>query len=255
MMKLAQETNESSTEESPSVVRSPWWGLLAGALTALSWVLSIPPFEFAEAAYIAFVPLILWLYTQPSRRLTVAVALGTGWIAWFAILVWLRHVTWFGTVALSGILAAIFVVWVLLVRWLLPLVANRSFLWRVVAFAGLTGAWVLLEWSRTWFLWGFPWAPLSLSQWERPVVLQIAAWTGAYGVSFLLIYFNFCIAQTLRNRVVIKERKMWSGWFSLDLYVAMALLGLCIFVFFKSLPQRDTSVHGGGGAALYCARA
>ncbi len=54
----------------------------------------------------------------------------------FAILVWLRHVTWFGTVALSGILAAIFVVWVLLVRWLLPLVANRSFLWRVVAFAG-----------------------------------------------------------------------------------------------------------------------
>ena len=86
------------------------------------------------------------------------------------------------------------------------------------------------------------WAPLSLSQWQRPVVLQIAAWTGAYGVSFLLIYFNFCIAQTLRNRVVIKERKLWSGWFSLDLYVAMALLGLCIFVFLKSLPQRDTSV-------------
>jgi len=242
MIKLAEETNESSAEESPGVVRSQWWGLLAGALTALSWVLSIPPFEFAEAAYIAFVPLILWLYTQPSRRLTAAVALGTGWVAWFAILVWLRHVTWFGTVALSGILAAIFMAWVLLVGWLLPIVANRSFLWRVVAFAGLAGAWVLFEWSRTWFLWGFPWAPLSLSQWERPVVLQIAAWTGAYGVSFLLIYFNFCIAQTLRNRVVIKERKLWSGWFSLDLYVAMALLGLCIFVFFKSLPQRDTSV-------------
>ena len=242
MIKLAEETNESSAEESPSVVRSRWWGLLVGALTALSWVLSIPPFEFAEAAYIAFVPLILWLYAQPSRRLTVVVALATGWVAWFAILVWLRHVTWFGTVALSGILAAIFMLWVLLARWLLPLVANRSFLWRVVAFAGMAGAWVLLEWSRTWFLWGFPWAPLSLSQWERPVVLQIAAWTGAYGVSFLLIYFNFCIAQTLRNRVVIKERKLWSGWFSLDLYVAMALLGLCIFVFLKALPQRDTSV-------------
>jgi apolipoprotein N-acyltransferase len=221
---------------------SPYWGLLAGVLSAVFWVASIPPFEFAEAAYIAFIPLILWLYTQPSRRLCAVVALGTGWVAWFAILIWLRHVTWFGTLALSGILAAIFMGWALLVHWVLPLIANRPFAWRALGFAGLAGGWVVLEWSRTWLLWGFPWAPLSLSQWERPVVLQIAAWSGAYGVSFLLIYFNFCIAQTLRNRVVIRTRKLWSGWFSLDLYVAMALLGLCIFVFLKSLPQRDSSV-------------
>ncbi|MFQ3243307.1 MAG: apolipoprotein N-acyltransferase [Lentimonas sp.] len=244
-MKLSEKTEESvveELEESLVPVRSPWWGLLAGALTALAWVLSIPPFEFAEAAYIAFIPLILWLYTQPNRRLTMAVALGTGWVAWFAILIWLRHVTWFGTVALSGVMAAIFALWVLLVHWLLPLVADRSFLIRALAFAGMAGAWVVLEWARTWFLWGFPWAPLSLSQWERPVVLQIAAWSGAYGLSFLLIYFNFCVAQTLRNRVVIQTRKLWSGWFSLDLYVAMALLGLCIFVFLKSLPPRGSAV-------------
>jgi apolipoprotein N-acyltransferase len=221
---------------------APLWGLLAGVLSVVAWVLSIPPFEFAEAAYIAFIPLILWLYTRPSWRLCAVVGMGTGWVAWFAILIWLRHVTWFGTVALSGILGLIFAVWVLAVRWILPLVAERSFVWRALAFAGFAGAWVILEWSRTWLLWGFPWAPLSLSQWERPVVLQIAAWTGAYGVSFLLIYFNFCIAQTLRNRVVVKVRKLWSGWFSLDLYVAMALLGGCMFVFFKSLPQRGSAV-------------
>ena len=245
MIKISEQTDESPIEdlnESPVVKRSPLWGLLAGVLCVVFWVLSIPPFEFAEAAYIAFLPLILWLYTQPSRRLCVAVAMGTGWVAWFAILIWLRHVTFFGTVGLSAILAGIFTLWVLLVHWLLPLVANRSFLIRALAFAGMAGAWVVLEWSRTWFLWGFPWAPLSLSQWERPVVLQIAAWTGAYGLSFLLIYFNFCVAQTLRNRVVIKKRKLWSGWFSLDLYVAMALLGLCIFVFLKTLPQRGSDV-------------
>jgi apolipoprotein N-acyltransferase len=208
----------------------------------LLWVLSIPPFEFAEAAYIAFIPLILWLYSQPSKRLCAAIAITTGWVAWFAILIWLRHVTLFGTLALSGIMAAVFASWVFLVWWLVPLVANRSFFLRALVFAGLSGAWVVLEWSRTWLLWGFPWAPLSLSQWERPVVLQIAAWSGAYGVSFLLIYFNFCIAQTLRNRVVQRAGKLWSGWFSLDLYVAMALLGLCLFVFFKSLPPRQSIV-------------
>ena len=245
MSKLTEQAAAATRNEvqaSGMATGSLYWGLLSGVLTALLWVLSIPPFEFAEAAYIAFIPLILWLYTQPSKRWCAVIAITTGWVAWFAILIWLRHVTLFGTLALSGIMAAVFASWVFLVWWLVPLVANRSFFLRALVFAGLSGAWVVLEWSRTWLLWGFPWAPLSLSQWERPVVLQIAAWSGAYGVSFLLIYFNFCIAQTLRNRVVQRAGKLWSGWFSLDLYVAMALLGLCLFVFFKSLPQRQSIV-------------
>ena len=242
LTEIAAAATRNEVQASGMATGSLYWGLLSGVLTALLWVLSIPPFEFAEAAYIAFIPLILWLYTQPSKRWCAVIAITTGWVAWFAILIWLRHVTLFGTLALSGIMAAVFASWVLLVWWLVPLVANRSFFLRALVFAGLSGAWVVLEWSRTWLLWGFPWAPLSLSQWERPVVLQIAAWSGAYGVSFLLIYFNFCIAQTLRNRVVQRARKLWTGWFSLDLYVAMALLGLCIFVFFKSLPQRQSIV-------------
>jgi apolipoprotein N-acyltransferase len=217
-----------------------YWGLLAGLLSALLWVLSMPPFEFAEAAYIAFVPLFLWLYTQPSRRVFWLVAIGTGWVAWFAILVWLRHVTWFGTFALSGLLAVIFAVWLFLVRLMIPRFLERNILVRVVCVSGRAGAWVVFEWSRTWLFWGFPWAPLSLSQWERPVVLQIAAWSGAYGVSFLLIFFNLCVAQTLRHRFVRTERKMWTGWFSPDLYVGMAGLGFCIYTFFAVLPAPDS---------------
>lgn len=220
---------------------SSLWGMLTGVLTVLLWVLSIPPFEFAEAAYLAFVPLLLWLYTRPGRRVFWLVAVGAGWLAWFAILVWLRHVTLFGTFALSGLLGLIFAAWLYLVRRTLPLVAERPFVVRVVAFAGLAGAWVVVEWLRTWLFWGFPWAPISLSQWERPVVLQIAAWTGAYGVSFLLIFFNLCVAQTFRNRVVVRERKLWTGWFSPDLYVAMGALAACIWIFIKSLPSPDSA--------------
>jgi apolipoprotein N-acyltransferase len=219
---------------------SKYWGLLAGLLSALFWVLSIPPFEFAESAYVAFVPLLLWLSTKPSRRLFWSIAIGTGWVSWFAILIWLRHVTWFGTIALSGVLALIFALWLWGVRLLLPSLAQRNLVMRVLGFAGLAGLWVVLEWSRTWLLWGFPWAPLSLSQWERPVVLQIAAWSGAYGVSFLLIFFNLCAAQTLRHRFVREERKMWIGWFSPDLYVGMAGLGVCFYVFFSVLPAQDS---------------
>jgi len=218
-----------------------YWGLLAAILSALLWVLSIPPFEFAESAYIAFVPLLLWLYTQPPRRLFWVVAIGTGWVSWFAILIWLRHVTWFGTFALSGLLGLIFACWLWSARMLLPRIVEHGLVFRVIGFAGLAGAWVVLEWSRTWLLWGFPWAPLSLSQWERPVVLQVAAWSGAYGVSFLLIFFNLCVAQTLRHRFVRREGKMWMGWFSPDLYVGMGALGFCIYVFFSVLPQPDSA--------------
>ncbi len=220
---------------------SLFWGLLAGILSTLLWVCAIPPFEFSEGAYIAFVPLLLWLYTRPSARLFYLIGMGTGWVSWCVILIWLRHVTVFGTLGLSALLGLLFVAWLSLARWVLPVVAERHFLVRMIGFAGLAGAWVVLEWSRTWLLWGFPWAPLSLSQWSRPVVLQIAAWTGAYGVSFLLIFFNCCVAQTMRNRVVQKERKLWTGWFSPDLYVAMIGLGFCIYVFFHSLPQRDSA--------------
>ncbi len=211
--------------------------------TMLLWVLSIPPFKFAEAAYIAFVPLLLWLYIKPSKRQCIGVALLTGWSAWFAILIWLRHVTYIGTIALSWILAVFFIVWVFFVRTLLPLVEMRPFLLRAVVFAGLAGIWVVLEWMRSWVFWGFPWAPLSLSQWERPVVLQVAAWTGAYGVSFLLIFFNLCVAQTLRNRAVIRERTFWTGWFSPDLYLGLMALGGVIYVFFHSLPQRHSTTE------------
>lgn len=217
------------------------WGLPAGIITALFWVLSIPPFEFAEAAYIAFVPLLLWLYIKPTGKTFWLVSLGVGWGSWFAILIWLRHVTWIGTILLSGLLALLFVLWMCFARFLMPKLGERSFVLRVLGFAGLAGFWVLIEWTRTWLFWGFPWAPLALSQWERPVVLQISAWTGAYGVSFLLIFFNCCVAQTLRNRFVRKEGKTWTGWFSPDLYLGMGGLILCLYVFFNTLPQPESS--------------
>lgn len=202
------------------------------------WVLSMPPFEFAEAAYVAFVPLMLWCASGPKFRVVFPLGFICAWASWFAILIWLRHVTWGGTLALSALLALIFSVWLVFAAYLFPRLTERGFLYRIVGFFGLAGLWVLFEWSRSWLLWGFPWAPLSLSQWERPVVLQMAAWTGAYGVSFMLIVFNCSVAQTLRKRSVKQARKTWTGWFSPDLYLALGLLGFCLYLFFKTLPEK-----------------
>jgi len=219
-----------------------YWGVLAGLLSACMWVLSIPPFEFAEAAYVAFVPLMLWCATGLSLRWVLGVGFVCAWVSWLGILIWLRHVTWAGTFGLSAILALLFVLWLLLAARLWPQLTRAKFPARVLGFSAIAGLWVILEWVRSWLLLGFPWAPLSLSQWERPVVLQLAAWTGAYGVSFLLIFFNCCIVQTLRSRTVQREQKVWTGWFSPDLYLALALLGGCFYIFFKTLPEKEDIV-------------
>ena len=36
-----------------------------------------------------------------------------------------------------------------------------------------------------------------------------------------------------------RERKVWTGWFSPDLYLALALLGGCLYIFFKTLPEKE----------------
>jgi len=198
----------------------------------------MPSFEFSEGAYVAFVPLLYWLYTRPRFKEVLIIGFLSGWISWCALLIWLRHVTYFGTFALSAFLGLIFLFWLLAAAWIMPRIERRNFLIRVIGFAGLAGFWVLLEWVRTWIFWGFPWAPLALSQWERPVVLQIASWTGAYGVSFLLIFFGCCIAQTVRFRITAEKRNLLTGLLNPDLYLAVGLLCGCIYVFFQSLPER-----------------
>ena len=66
---------ESKPPEEGALSYSKYWGIIAGLLSALFWILSIPPFDFAEAAYIAFVPMLLWLYTKPSWRVFWLVAI------------------------------------------------------------------------------------------------------------------------------------------------------------------------------------
>ena len=223
-----------AAQQQSEVRVSVLWGIFAGAVSALMWVLAIPPCEFAEAAYVAFVPLLLWFATRPSWKASVLVSLATAFCSWCAILIWLRHVTVFGTLALAAIQALIYLPWLVLARWMQPAAADTIFLLRMLIFAGLAGAWVVLEWARTWLFWGFPWAPLALSQWQRPVVLQLAAWTGAYGVSFMLL---FLIAVSRRPCGVARRRGrgMWTGWFSPDLYVGMGLLAACMW--FRTLPR------------------
>ena len=193
-------------------------------LTVALTVTAFPPFHTPECACALAIPGSFWAYTKPSFKLYAATMLAAQAIAWTIVLGWLHHVTWGGLLLLGPFIGAWVGSWYLAAWWTLPRMLNRPTPVRLLAMVGLAGMWVVIEWSRTWMLSGFPWMPLAASQWERVSMLQIAAYTGAGGVSFALIMVNLGFAAYAHRlfregRVGLSKR---SQEFFLALFVVLA---------------------------------
>ena len=166
-----------------------------GVLTVLLTAASFPPFNVAEAAYVFAVPILLWLWRGAPLRVALTTIVTSQFIVWLVLIVWLRHVTYPGYVLVCAVLGLYSSIWYIAAwRWL-PGIRDVAWRGRIVVLFGLAGLWVVLEWGRTFVLSGFPWLTLAASQWERPLLLQISSWTGAYGLSFVFIFFNLALAS------------------------------------------------------------
>jgi len=182
-----------------------FWALGVFVATVVLTVVSFPPMKAPEFAYALAVPAIFWSYLRPRFRLFVGTMFAAQAVAWTILLGWLHHVTIGGLILLGPFVGAWVGLWYLAVWWTMPRLLGREPGVRVLAVFGLAALWVIIEWSRTWLLSGFPWLPLSASQWQRPILLQVAAYTGAYGVSFILILFNLGIAAYAHRLLREKE--------------------------------------------------
>lgn len=220
----------------PYDVPPPWWQRHAdwvwagsvGGLTAVLTVASFPPINAPQCAYAFAVPAMFWAYRRPAFRWYVGTLLGAQAVAWVALLWWLHPVTWVGLFLLGPIVGAWIGVWYLAAWWALPRMNGRPAFTRLLGLVALAGAWVVVEWTRTWLLGGFPWLPLAASQWQRTSVLQIAAFTGAGGVSFVLIAVNLGFAAVAHS--LFHDRQ--TGWRLRrpEFLLALFLLMVCVSV-------------------------
>jgi apolipoprotein N-acyltransferase len=222
--------------------------LVVGVLTALLTAVMFPPFHAAPFAYAFAAPAILWAYRRPSFKLYAWTLFASQSIAWLVILFWLRHVTLVGTLILAPIVGAWVGVWYLGVWWAMPRMLGQSTLNRLLIQLGLAGSWVVVEWTRTWFLTGFPWMPLAASQWENRAVLQIAAYTGAYGVSFVLIVMNIGFAA-YAHRLFYEARTGFSKR-SQEFMLGLFLLLSCLCVLLTETANLASYVRPIGRIAL-----
>ncbi len=229
---------ESGTAGQGGGLAARWQGLSGPAVlvaAALLHALAFPPFHLAEAAYVFAVPLLLWgLFTRPARGEGLALLAG-GWLGWFALLYWLRNFTrhldmplaaapgWLALLALSFALGVFWWAWGTAALACARAAGRGRFPARLAALLGLPALWVVLEWIRTVFLTGFPWLPLSASQWQRPLLLQVVSVTGSAGLSFVLAAFNVGLALYLHN-LWRNRRAGWLRRLSPEFYLALGLL-------------------------------
>jgi apolipoprotein N-acyltransferase len=182
------------------------WAAAVGALTVVLTIVCFPPWPAPEFAYAFAAPGILWAYRRPRLKTYAITMFIAQAVAWTSILAWLHHVSWLGLLLLGPFVGAWVGLFYLAAWWFMPRLLGRQTALRIAAMFGLAAFWVLLEWTRTWFLSGFPWLPLAASQWQRTTILQIASYTGAGGVSFILISFNLGFAA-YAHRLFFEKQK------------------------------------------------
>jgi len=150
----------------------------------------------------------------------------SGFTFWLASLYWLLliPVTGFpilGWILLAAYLAPFVGAWTWLVTRHSSLV---TFSWagRVLWSLGGAAAWVALEMIRARFLGGFPWSFLGVTQYQLVPLIQIAAFTGVYGVSFLVVWFS--LALFCAGRMILANparRHVWQAEVALPLIVVI----------------------------------
>lgn len=187
--------------------------------SALLLTLTYPSFNFSHLAWLALIPFFYSL-ERDSKKERVLTGFVFG-IAFFStVCYWLIHVSIPGYIAVVLFLAiwpALFSVYKI----------KRNFIEILL----VPAVWVVLEFIRAHIFTGFPWALLGHTQYKNLYFIQIADVTGAYGVSFIIVFVNYCMYLGLK----CKKRRL--------VYVALGILAMItLLVYGKVKMNKNFSV-------------
>jgi len=173
---------------------------LFSLLSGILLILSFPNVDLEFLVWVAFVPLF---YAIEGKGLWSSFKYGflTGFISFLGILYWIIvAIHNYGNVPLIPSVLIL----LLLVGYLSLFIGAFTFLNRFIQIRlGLQTIllapllWGSLEYLRSFFLTGFPWASLGYSQYMNLPLIQMADITGVYGLSFAILLVNSSLYMVL----------------------------------------------------------
>ena len=192
---------------------SPVAGIGLALCSALFIFLSIPKVDWWPLAWIAFVPVMIALHDAGRSGTLVRVcmiSLAFGFLSGVGKVYWIMETV----MSYGGLNAALGLVshggrghGRGVVR---PSCSGYSWPgsdWKSPLFPLFAAAlWTALEFAQTYLFTGFPWELLGYSQYLVLPVIQIAGFTGVYGVSFLVMLLNATLAIVF---IALRERTAW----------------------------------------------
>ncbi|MDP2922009.1 MAG: apolipoprotein N-acyltransferase [Candidatus Omnitrophota bacterium] len=159
-------------------------------LSSLFLIFSFPNFNLSFLAFIGFVPLFFAIEdVSPKRAFLISYI--SGFIFYLGTLYWLYHVTAVGLVILCLYLALYFGAF----GWILTAAGFRI---RPYIFL-IPLIWVILEYIQAHLFTGFGWALLGYSQYKNLPLIQIADFSGVFGVSYVIMMVNYALYRALKK--------------------------------------------------------
>ena len=171
--------------------------------SGLAMGLAFPKFDSGLLAWVALVPLFYVIEGESMRRV-FGWAYLQGFASYVVQLYWIpiplhdfadvrMEFAIFPMLALAGIVAVNTAVAI----WAGEFVARRT---RIPAVVTMPVAWTAIEWFRTYVPVGFPWNLLGYTAYHNLELIQFAEFTGVYGVSALIVFFNAVVYVVLFRR-------------------------------------------------------
>lgn len=222
------------------------WRFPLVLFSSLLATLSFPSFlhldGYGVLAWVALIPLFMVLYGADRKAI---VFYGTVYGTYTSTLINF----WLGTFSLVSLQVIILIQGSF---YFLFMVVSAPLLHRIrppYRFVLMAALFTLFEYVRSSGFLGYPWGLFGASQYQWPVILQVAEYTGVWGVSFLVFLWNAACADLVGKADMVGESGLREGVaFSALLVVGALLYGAWVLgggrhPWTPSNPEQEASVR------------
>ena len=177
-----------------TAARTPLHPLWLGTGSGLLLWVTFPPAEWHWLAWVALVPFFLLVTEGRTRRGVYFGSWAGGLVFWILATEWVRltdESAWPAWLLMGTVLSGF---------WPLTAALIRFGMKRLALPLPIVGSvvWIALEYVRAYFMTGFPWYYLAHTQYRQIELIQVADFSGAWGVSLLVVLVNTVVADLFR---------------------------------------------------------